>query len=647
MSSTTPRPTHGAAERPAASQPPPRLAPGLELIGEFEGSGLKDPPLIARRADGQVVQLHQILYVVAEQIDGERSVAEIAERVSERVQRELAPDDLQYLIDEKLRPLGIVASPGEEAPLATGLDPLLALKLKTAVVPERLVNAITTVFRPLFLPPVVVLVLAALGALDYWLFVHHGIAQSVRQILLDPLLMLMVLGLVVLSAAFHECGHATATRYGGARPGVMGVGIYIVWPAFYTDITDSYRLGKAGRLRADLGGVYFNVIFILATAAAYFATGFEPLLIMIPLQHVEIAHQFLPFLRLDGYYIISDLTGVPDMFARVKPVMASLIPGRPADPRVAELKTWARAVVTAWVMILVPVLIAMFGLMALTAPRVFATAWSSLGSQWDAARHAVDTGSYGRASLSAIQACALILPVAGLVATFGRLGSRIANGYWTRTAGRPAARSGGLIAAAAVAAVVALVWWPREQYTPIRPDERGTLASAVHTVAHATTADPTGGSAKQGRSQPPASKQSSSGVAQGGGGSGANGDSAGSSTGGATDGSPPPDPVSGLAADASTAGHVDLSWTLPQGADIAQAVVRRGSDGVCPATPSDGTPVGGTAARTAQSDATVADGMTYCYAVFVIDSQGRASAPATLTVDTPASTSGGASSTGQ
>src|SRR3954453_15170321 len=166
MSSTTPRPTSDRPNRPAptrtAAGDPPRLAPGLELIGEFEGSGLKDAPLIARRADGQVVQLHQILYTVAEQIDGRRTVEEIASRVSDLVQRELAPEDLQYLIDEKLRPLGVVASPGDAAPLAPGLDPLLALKLKTAVVPERLVHAITTIFRPLFLPPVIVLVLAGL-----------------------------------------------------------------------------------------------------------------------------------------------------------------------------------------------------------------------------------------------------------------------------------------------------------------------------------------------------------------------------------------------------------------------------------------------------------------------------------------------------
>ena len=40
----------------------------------------------------------------------------------------------------------------------------------------------------------------------------------------------------------------------------MGAGLYLVWPAFYTDVTDSYRLGRGGRLRTDLGGLYFNAI---------------------------------------------------------------------------------------------------------------------------------------------------------------------------------------------------------------------------------------------------------------------------------------------------------------------------------------------------------------------------------------------------
>ena len=35
---------------------PPRLAAGIELIGVYEGSGFKEPPYIARREDGQIIQ---------------------------------------------------------------------------------------------------------------------------------------------------------------------------------------------------------------------------------------------------------------------------------------------------------------------------------------------------------------------------------------------------------------------------------------------------------------------------------------------------------------------------------------------------------------------------------------------------------------
>src|SRR5436190_19944371 len=64
---------------PSAGGEPPRLAPGVELVGEFEGSGFKQPPMIARRADGQAVQLPALLYTVAEQIDGERDHEAIAQ----------------------------------------------------------------------------------------------------------------------------------------------------------------------------------------------------------------------------------------------------------------------------------------------------------------------------------------------------------------------------------------------------------------------------------------------------------------------------------------------------------------------------------------------------------------------------------------
>ena len=106
--------------------------------------------------------------------------------MTERFERGLDGEMVQTLVEEKLVPLGVVAPPDGEQQELKKIDPLLALKFRAAVVPERLVNAVTTVFKPLFLPPVVVAVLGGLVALDVWLFGYHGVAQSVRTHALRP-----------------------------------------------------------------------------------------------------------------------------------------------------------------------------------------------------------------------------------------------------------------------------------------------------------------------------------------------------------------------------------------------------------------------------------------------------------------------------
>ena len=171
---------------------------------------------------------------------------------------------------------------------------------------------------------------------------------------IHPVLLLLVLGLTLLSTLFHECGHAAACRYGGARPGVIGMGVYVVWPAFFTNVTDAYRLGRAGRVRTDLGGVYFNAIFATGLTAVYAATGYRPLPAVVLLVHVEMLQQLLPSLRFDGYFILADLIGVPDLFRRIGPVLRSLIPGQPVDPRIGNLKRAARLTLTTWILIVLP-----------------------------------------------------------------------------------------------------------------------------------------------------------------------------------------------------------------------------------------------------------------------------------------------------
>jgi putative peptide zinc metalloprotease protein len=125
-------------------------------------------------------------------------------------------------------------------------------------------------------------------------------------------------------------------------------------PALYSTVTGSYRLSRPGRLRTDLGGVYFNAVFIAGMSLGYLATGSPWLLVAIVLLHFETAMQFLPVTRMDGCYILSDLIGVPDLFSRLGPVLISMIPGRANHPRVLELKPWVRRTITLWVVIAVP-----------------------------------------------------------------------------------------------------------------------------------------------------------------------------------------------------------------------------------------------------------------------------------------------------
>jgi putative peptide zinc metalloprotease protein len=365
---------------------------------------------------------------------------------------------------------------------------MLALRFRAGLVPEGAVQAITGVLRVFFLWPVVGIALLAMGAVDAWLFFVHGVARGAHDVLYQPMFFLVVLGLVILSAAFHECGHASACRHGGARPGVLGAGIYLVWPAFYSDVTDAYRLGRVGRLRTDLGGVYFNVIFMLAATGAYAITHFEPLLVFILVQHFEILHQFLPFLRLDGYYVVADLTGVPDMFQRIKPTLKSVIPGQEPDQRVTELKNWVRVAVTVWVVLTAAFVIYAYGLMVINAPRIIGTAIDSLGKQLGSIGGAFGKGNIALAVLSLIQVLILALTLLGVALTLYRTAKALVVGGWKRTEGRPVLRGGFVLLTTAAAVVLVFLWLPKYgNYRPISPNEAGTVQGSFVGFAQRAT----------------------------------------------------------------------------------------------------------------------------------------------------------------
>src|SRR5688500_12577012 len=136
MTTLTERPRTAPPPGDSVPAPPPRLAEGVDLIGEYEGSGLKEPHYVARRGDGQVVQLSAPLYLVSRECGGRRDEAAIGEAVTGAFGRAVSADNVRFLVDKKLRPLGILADRDGRSPEVAKPDPLLALKFRVALVPE-------------------------------------------------------------------------------------------------------------------------------------------------------------------------------------------------------------------------------------------------------------------------------------------------------------------------------------------------------------------------------------------------------------------------------------------------------------------------------------------------------------------------------
>ncbi|MGE2834595.1 hypothetical protein [Mycobacterium sp. SMC-4] len=457
-------------------------AEGVELIGEMAGSGYRVPPSLARRADGQTLQLTPLLYATLAEIDGRRTSAEVAAAVSASTGRSVSEDNVRLLAD-KLRPLGLLVQANGSQPTLKRRNPLLGLRFRYVVTDPERTRRITDPFRHLFHPWVVAVVLSAFVVVCWWVFFQKGLASAAYDAFDRPGLLILVFVVTVVSAGFHEFGHAAAARYGGATPGVMGVGLYLVWPAFYTDVTDSYRLDRRGRLRTDLGGLYFNAIVAVAIAAVWLVLRYDALLLVVATQIIQMLRQLAPLVRFDGYHVLADLTGVPDLFGRIKPILLGALPWRWRDPEPRQLKLWARIVVTVWVLVVVPLLIGMLALAVIALPRLLGTAWASLNKQQDVFAAAWADGDVLQAAARVLAIIAIVIPVAGVIYLIIRFARQIVSAGRRVSADSPARRALVSVLGVAMLCGLAYAWWPNNgNYRPIEAADRGALSDIVYAL---------------------------------------------------------------------------------------------------------------------------------------------------------------------
>ena len=393
----------------------PALAPGVELAGIFADGAFKEPQWLIVR-NGHFLQVPELIYRVAEYADGQRTLGEIAAMITASTRWNLTAQHVHWILLSKLMPVAIVLPDGPTAQLNSRRTspPPLQLRLKRKVLGPRAIEPITTVLRFLFLPPLVIPIMVAVILAHAWLYVQHGMMASIRDAIYTAGALPGVLLLVLVSAIVHEFGHASALHYGGGRARSIGVGLYLIYPAFYTDTTDSYRLGRWARVRTDLGGFYFQFIFALAVFGLYLLTAQEWLLVTVVIIDLLLVRQLIPLVRFDGYWALTDLIGIPDVLAQVKLALRERFRKTRMRTRQADLKPWAGVAFAVYAVFTVPLLAAVVMLLMLRAPAVFSALLSAFLVALDRLGQTVSRGLIGPAAAATGQVLLTAMQAAGL-----------------------------------------------------------------------------------------------------------------------------------------------------------------------------------------------------------------------------------------
>jgi putative peptide zinc metalloprotease protein len=131
--------------------------------------------------------------------------------------------------------------------------------------------------------------------------------------------------LYMLSGLIHELGHTAACRYFKCPHGGIGFGLYYIFPAWYADVTQAWRLSGRQRAVVDLGGVYFQSVFLIGVDAWAIATGDALALKLVFIITFTMLFTLNPVFKFDGYWLLSDLSGLHNLHQQVRRSTAALI----------------------------------------------------------------------------------------------------------------------------------------------------------------------------------------------------------------------------------------------------------------------------------------------------------------------------------
>ena len=262
-------------------------------------------------------------YLVA-QLDGQTPLEVVRQRVEDKLKVTLHPDALanfvatlrrSHLLESGLSGTGQPGRPGRWR------GSLLYLRFKLFD-PDRLLAWLAGragfCFRPGFVALGAATILWGGGlALANWTTLRADLAGLVRW---DALIGLLAAMFAVSTA--HEFAHGLTCKRFGGEVRELGLLLLYLQPALYCNVSDAWLFAeKRKRLWVGFAGPYFELFLWACAMVVWRLTDFDTpvhgaALVVLAVSGIKTLLNFNPLLKLDGYYLLSDLLGVPNLRRR-------------------------------------------------------------------------------------------------------------------------------------------------------------------------------------------------------------------------------------------------------------------------------------------------------------------------------------------
>ncbi len=278
-------------------------------ISEFDTYESKNYYL-AKTPDGRFIKISPEIRTLLSYMNGENTIEEIVHYVNKEYNTNLTVENLENLINKELIPNNLVISPDGTL---TSIRPRPSIHIPVAS--SRTLGKVGQIMLPLFRREIAIPILLYSFLVLSWYFARrHNLSASTSSISSISIYNnIWALFIVMFSFIIHEIGHTTASVKNQIIPESAGLGLYFFSPVFYVDVTQTWTLPPRERLLVDVGGIYFQAIFvsILTTINILFNNLIlhRAILSILLLMLINL----FPFIKLDGYWMLSDAIGLPNL----------------------------------------------------------------------------------------------------------------------------------------------------------------------------------------------------------------------------------------------------------------------------------------------------------------------------------------------